>query len=64
MRLLQHNVVRVAVTGRSLYAVRKVIAPKYPLDYVVFSSGAGVMCWRTQKLLEEHNIGPSSSGYF
>ncbi len=43
---------RVAATGRSLFSARKVIPPQMPIDYLVFSSGAGILAWGTQELLK------------
>ncbi|MGK0172271.1 MAG: HAD superfamily hydrolase (TIGR01484 family) [Gammaproteobacteria bacterium] len=48
------GVTRVVATGRSLYSARLALPPDFPIDYLVFSTGAGVMDWSTQKLLR-HN---------
>ena len=45
------GVVCVAATGRSLFSVHKVLAPDFPLDYLFFSSGAGIMDWQHKKIL-------------
>ena len=37
--------VRVVATGRSLYSAQQVLSPSAPLDYLVFSSGAGIVDW-------------------
>ncbi len=42
---------RVIATGRNLFSARKVLPPDFPVDYVLFSSGAGVMDWPAQRLL-------------
>lgn len=42
---------RVIATGRNLFSARKVLPPDFPVDYVLFSSGAGVMEWPAQRLL-------------
>ncbi|GAB4268412.1 MAG: Cof-type HAD-IIB family hydrolase [Candidatus Rifleibacteriota bacterium] len=46
------KIVRVAATGRSLYSCRKVIPEGFPFDYLIFSSGAGIMNWKTGKILK------------
>ena len=43
---------RVAATGRNLYKVRLVLTEQAPFDYVIFSSGAGIMDWKTQQLIQ------------
>lgn len=41
----RRGVVRVVVTGRSLYHARKVLPPETPIDWLVFASGAGHLRW-------------------
>ncbi len=49
------GITRVIATGRSLFSFRKSIPLDFPIDYLIFSSGAGVMDWKTQQLIyEEH----------
>ncbi len=45
------SVCRVAATGRSLYSLKKVLSTDAPFDYVIFSTGAGIMNWRTQQIM-------------
>ena len=45
------GVIRIIATGRSIYSARKVLPLDMPIDYLVFSSGAGVMEWPTQQML-------------
>ncbi len=42
-KLSERRVMRVIATGRSLYSLSTVITDTFPVEYVVFSSGAGVM---------------------
>ena len=50
------GICRVAATGRNLMKVRQVLTPGMPFDFVIFSSGAGLMEWKTQKLLMAMSI--------
>ena len=50
-RLGELGVCRVAATGRNLFKVRMALTEKSPFDYVIFSSGAGIVDWKTQKLI-------------
>lgn len=43
--------VRIIATGRNLYSVMQVLPDDFPIDYLVFASGAGVMRWCDKKLL-------------
>ncbi len=51
-KLGELGVCRVAATGRNLYKVRQVLTSETPFDYVIFSSGAGIMDWKQQKLIK------------
>ena len=51
------GVCRVAATGRNLYKVRLVLNEQSPFDYVIFSSGAGIMDWKKQKMIQAISIG-------
>ena len=49
--LAKMGVPRVIATGRSLWSAEAVIPANFPIDYLVFSSGAGVMRWSTKEVL-------------
>ena len=55
-RLGRAGVVRVVATGRSLRAAERVLDPGFPIDYLVVSSGAGVLEWRSRQLLRRHRF--------
>ena len=50
------GVVRVVATGRSLRAAERVLDPGFPIDYLVVSSGAGVLEWHSRRLLRQHRF--------
>lgn len=50
------GVVRVVATGRSLHAAERVLDPGFPIDYLVASSGAGIVDWRSGRLLHTHRF--------
>ena len=45
------GVVRAVATGRSLFSARRVMHEDFPVDYLAFSSGAGVVSWEDGQLL-------------
>ena len=51
IRLKQLNVLRVIATGRSPFSFKKVLSDDFPIDYLIFSSGAGLMNWHTREIL-------------
>jgi len=53
-RLGDKGVLRVVATGRSPYSALSVLAADFPIDYLVFSSGAGVFTWPERELLAAH----------
>ncbi len=55
-KLGEEGVVRVVATGRSPHATRRVLPPDFPIDYLVFSSGAGILEWKTGTLLYCRNL--------
>lgn len=55
----QQGIVRVVATGRSLYYAFKALDADFPIDYLVFSSGAGVFDWRHKKILRTLHLNRS-----
>ncbi len=47
---------RVIATGRSPFSFSRVIPDDFPIDYLVFSSGAGVMNWNSKEILVSHSL--------
>jgi len=55
-RLGERGIVRVIATGRSPYSFRKVIGQQFPADYLIFSSGAGILDLHREELLFSANL--------
>ncbi len=55
------NIIRAVATGRSLFSVYKVMSEDFPIDYLIFSSGAGIMDWKTKEIIYKQQIDKSSS---
>jgi hydroxymethylpyrimidine pyrophosphatase-like HAD family hydrolase len=47
----QRGIIRVIATGRHLFSAHKVLSGDFPIDFLVFSSGAGILDWPRQELL-------------
>lgn len=56
------GICRVAATGRNLMKVKQVLTPDMPFDFVIFSSGAGLINWKQQKLLMAMSIPADETG--
>ncbi len=54
----EQRVCRVAATGRSLYSAQKVLSDRSPIDYLIFSCGAGIVNWQTKELLLAISLSP------
>ena len=57
--IAERKVVRVVATGRSLQSVLRVLDRDAPIDYLIFSSGAGLVDWgpgTSQELLLSHTM--------
>ena len=55
----RNGTVRAVATGRSLYSARTVMPADFPIDYLVFSSGAGVVSWADGRLLRSRTMAPA-----
>lgn len=53
----EKKIVRVIATGRTFGSALAVIPENFPIDYLVFSSGAGIYDWRNKTLLKALNLG-------
>ncbi len=56
------GVARVIATGRSLWSTMRVIDDTFPIDYLVFSSGVGIVDWSTRKLVRAHSLNAAALG--
>lgn len=50
-RLPYKGVTRVVATGRSVYSAYKVMEADFPLDYLIFSTGAGILDWKIKEVI-------------
>lgn len=50
------GVIRVVATGRSLWSAERVLDASVPIDYLVFSSGAGIVGWPHGELLRARDM--------
>jgi hydroxymethylpyrimidine pyrophosphatase-like HAD family hydrolase len=59
---LQHlgelGFVRAIATGRSLYSFNTVPLPKLPMDFVIFSTGAGILQYNDGEIIRKVNLEP------
>ena len=52
----QAGIPRVVATGRNLHSFTTAAPPDLPIDYLVFSTGAGVLDWKNKKLLAKSQL--------
>lgn len=52
----KQGIVRVIATGRSYFSIRKVIPEDFPIDFVILSTGAGIIDWRSKRLIKSFVI--------
>ena len=55
------GITRVLATGRSVFSFRNALPEGLPIDYMVFSSGAGIMHWNDQRLLGTRELSPEET---
>lgn len=64
LRMLgNRGVIRVVATGRSFYAILRNIPRTFPIDYLIFSTGVGVMNWRTGEIIFSSQISSNRVKY-
>ena len=56
LQLKNQGITRVIATGRTLYSAMAVLPEDFPIDYLIFSSGAGIMKWETKELIYSQQI--------
>jgi Cof subfamily protein (haloacid dehalogenase superfamily) len=56
LSLGNQSIMRVIATGRSPFSFQKVIPVDFPIDYLVFSSGAGIMDYHTKEIIYSKNL--------
>lgn len=54
--LAGRGIIRVIATGRSLYSAAKVLDADLAIDYLIFSSGAGIQSWPDKTIINEHHL--------
>lgn len=52
----RRGVVRAVATGRSLHWAKHLLPPEFPIDYLIFSTGSGIIDWKTGELLLSHGL--------
>ena len=55
------GITRILATGRSVFSFRNALPEGLPIDYMVFSSGAGIMQWNDQRLLRTRELTPEET---
>jgi len=55
-RLGDLGVIRVIATGRSPFSASAVIPEDFPIDYLLFSSGAGIMRWCDKSIIHANQL--------
>lgn len=57
------RILRAVATGRTLYSARKALPADFPIDLLIFSSGAGALCWKTGELLLKRELEEREASY-
>lgn len=52
----KNGILRIAATGRSLYSAQIALNDNFPLDYLIFSTGAGILDWRSKQILKTSHL--------
>jgi Cof subfamily protein (haloacid dehalogenase superfamily) len=52
----ENKITRVIATGRNFFSLKKVLKDNFPIDYLIFSSGAGVYNWKKKALMHSQYL--------
>ena len=55
-KLKKEEIVRVIATGRNLYSALSVLSDDFPIDYLIFASGAGIFDWKKRELIFSQHL--------
>ena len=47
--LRKKNIIRIAATGRSVFSFEKIADQTFPIDYLIYSCGSGIISWPEKK---------------
>ncbi|MFP4664602.1 MAG: HAD-IIB family hydrolase [Bacteroidales bacterium] len=61
-KLGKSGIIRVVATGRSLFSADEVMQAELPIDYLVFSSGVGIMHWPERNILAKNSLDVNKAG--
>jgi len=56
VQLKAENIVRVIATGRNLFSCMEVLDNNFPIDYLIFASGGGIMRWKDKKIIYSQSL--------
>ena len=54
--LSKNNVLLIIATGRNILSAKKVLTDEHCFDYLMFSSGAGIINWRNKEMIYENHL--------
>lgn len=55
-KLKKYNILSVIATGRSPFSARKIIDKKFPIDYLICSTGSITMKWPQEDIIEKFDL--------
>ena len=61
IKMGKSGIIRILATGRSLFSVQKVINDDFPADFLIFSTGAGIMDFKTKKIIKSYFLSKSET---
>lgn len=54
--LKKMNFFRVIATGRHIFSSKKVLKNNFPIDFLIFSTGAGILNWKTDEIIYKTSL--------
>lgn len=55
-KLGELGIIRIIATGRSLHSAKMILPKNFPIDYLIFSTGCGIIDWKNGQLIYSDSI--------
>ncbi|HHE37880.1 MAG TPA: HAD-IIB family hydrolase [Candidatus Cloacimonetes bacterium] len=56
LKIQERKIITVIATGRNILSAKRVLTDDLPFDYLIFSSGAGIIDWKSKKVIYENHL--------
>ncbi len=55
-KLKNKKIIIAVATGRNIFSAQRVLPDNLPIDFLIFSSGVGIINWKTKNIINENHL--------